>query len=82
MIITMDIKTAFDKNPAPTHDKTSQKNYLNLIKNILKTYISHATEMWMTECFPIRFEISLSQVLLNNVLKDLPRAKWKEKENI
>lgn len=30
--------------------------------------------------FPITFEISLSQVLLNNVLKDLPRAKWKEKE--
>ena len=28
MMITMDIKKAFDKNPAPTHDKTSQKTTL------------------------------------------------------
>lgn len=55
-------------------------SFLNLMKGILKstTNILHKCER--LNAFPLRLENSLSLILFNNVLKDRPSAKWKEKE--
>ena len=45
MIISIDPKKVFDKNPTTIHDKNSQEtergNFLNLIKNIYKNHIAN-----------------------------------------